>query len=247
MPNLQEAIQQTEATLCAHSGAMKINREDLYSVATPKGTDSWKPIPHSMLVDTIEETLRRNHFRIAKEEYAVQTEGAKLFGVMTLESTESDYALALGLRTSNDKSFPVQMIAGARVFVCDNLAFSGSVVTLKRRHTSRLDIQVEVAGGIQRAIGKFQEMGQSVQRMKEMDLTGKDVVAKAKICDAAVRGVMPLRLVPDVYKNYFEPKHEEFAPRNAWSLHNAFTESFKLLKPNVAMQSGVELGKLFNV
>ena len=80
-----------------------------------------------------------------------------------------------------------------------------------------------------------------------INLIGKDAAAKAKILDAAVKGVMPLRLIPDVYGNYFEPKHEEFKERNAWSLHNAFTEAFKGLKPNVAMQSGIELGKLFNV
>jgi len=244
---LGQAIQTTEATLMAHAGAVKVSRGDLKNVATPEGTDSWKPVPHSLLVDCIENTLKRNNFRIQKEEYAVQTEGAKLFGVMTLNSEHGDYALALGIRTSNDKSFPVQMIAGARVFVCDNLAFSGSVVTLKRRHTSGLDIRNEVAGGITRAISQFISMEGAVAKMKAIDLTGKDSFAKAKMLDAAVKGVMPLRLIPEVHKNYFEPKHQEFEPRTAWSLHNAFTEAFKLLKPNVAMQSGVELGKLFNV
>jgi len=247
MPNLQEAIANTEATLIAHSGAVKVTRDELRGVATPRGTSSWKPIPHSLLVDCIEETLKRNQLKVAKEEYAVQTEGAKLFGVMTLKSEHGDYALALGIRTSNDKSFPVQMIAGARVFVCDNLAFSGSVVTLRRKHTSGLDIRTEVAGGITRAIGQFVQMEGAVEKMKRIDLTGKDQFAKSKMLDAAVKGVMPLRLIPEVHKNYFEPKHEEFAPRNAWSLHNAFTEAFKELKPNIAMQCGVELGKLFNV
>jgi hypothetical protein len=236
-----------EGTLMAHAGAVMVSRGDLKNVETPRATDSWKPVPHSLLVDCIENTLKRNNFRIQREEYAVQTEGAKLFGVMTLNSEHGDYALALGIRTSNDKSFPVQMIAGARVFVCDNLAFNGSVVTLKRRHTSGLDIRVEVAGGITRAISQFISMEGAVTKMKAIDLGGKDNFAKAKMLDAAVKGVMPLRLIPEVHKNYFEPKHPEFEPRNAWSLHNAFTEAFKLLKPNVAMQSGVELGKLFNI
>lgn len=244
MAQLDKAI---NATLVAHTGATPIGRGELKFVQTPLATQTWKPIPHSMLVDCIEETLNRNHLQIAKEEYAVQSEGNKLFGVMTLSSEFGGYALALGLRTSNDKSFPVQMIAGARVFVCDNLAFSGDVIMLRRKHTAGLNIREEVAGGIQRAVAKFADVSTSVDRMKAIDLTGKDVAAKAKILDAAVKGVMPLRLIPSVYENYFEPKHEEFRPRNAWSLHNAFTEAFKELKPNIAMQSGVELGRLFNV
>lgn len=244
MAQLEKVV---EATLVAHSGAVKTSRQDLRLVETPRATSTWKPIPHYKLMDVVEETLQRNHFKIAKEEYAIQSEGSKLFGVLTLDSEFGDYALALGIRTSNDKSFPVQMIAGARVFVCDNLAFSGSVVTLKRRHTSGLDIQMEVAGGIAGALAQFEKTQTSITLMKGVDLTGKDNFAKGKILDAAVKGVMPLRLIPSVYQNYFEPKHTEFEPRNAWSLHNAFTESFKELKPNIAMQAGVELGQLFKM
>lgn len=235
------------ATLVAHTGATPISRNDLSMIKAPAATQTWKPIPHADLVNCIEETLRRNHLNIAKEEYAVQSEGNKLFGVMTLNSEFGDFATALGIRTSNDKSFPVQMIAGARVFVCDNLAFSGEVIMLRRRHTSGMNLREEIAGGIERAVAKFQDVTSSVVKMKAIDLTGKDVAAKAKILDAAVKGVMPLRLIPSVYENYFTPKHPEFEPRNAWSLHNAFTESFKELKPNIAMQAGVELGRLFNV
>lgn len=244
MAQLDKAI---DATLVAHTGATKISRSDLSLCKTPTATQTWKPIAHSVLVDCIEETLNRNHLKIAKEEYAVQSEGNKLFGVMTLNSEFGGYATALGIRTSNDKSFPVQMIAGARVFVCDNLAFSGDVIMLRRKHTAGLNLRDEIAGGIRRAIAKFADVSTSVERMTAIDLTGKDVAAKAKILDAAIKGVMPLRLIPAIYENYFEPKHEEFKARNAWSLHNAFTEAFKELKPNIAMQAGVELGRLFNV
>ena len=33
--------------------------------------------------------------------------------------------------------------------------------------------------------------------------------------------------IPRVLKEYREPWHEEFMPRTAWSLHNAFTEVLK--------------------
>src|SRR5579863_6962718 len=93
------------ATLMAHTGAVKLERGDLVYLNTPSQTNTWKPIPHSQLVDAIEETLTSNHLHITKEEYAVQTGGNKLFGVMTLNDERNDHSLALGVRTSNDKVF----------------------------------------------------------------------------------------------------------------------------------------------
>jgi len=40
----------------------------------------------------------------------------------------------LGLRNSHDKMFPAGIVAGASVFVCDNLSFSGEV-KFARKHT----------------------------------------------------------------------------------------------------------------
>src|SRR5258706_11264685 len=40
----------------------------------------------------------------------------------------------MGLRNSHDKSFPIGIAFGSRVFVCDNLSFIGDQV-IKRKHT----------------------------------------------------------------------------------------------------------------
>lgn len=60
----------------------------------------------------------------------------------------------LGLRNSPDKMFPAGIVAGASVFVCDNLSFSG-VINLARKHprfiftsasNRQREIQVETDG-----------------------------------------------------------------------------------------------------
>lgn len=43
----------------------------------------------------------------------------------------------VGLRNSHDKRFLVGISFGSRVFVCDNLAFTGDHV-VKRKHTANL-------------------------------------------------------------------------------------------------------------
>ena len=49
--------------------------------------------------------------------------------------------------------------------------------------------------------------------------------------DLIIRSVdaeaIPPSSIPRVLKEYREPWHEEFMPRTAWSLHNAFTETMK--------------------
>lgn len=245
-----EVVDAVSTTLITHAGAVKIARNELSSVPTLQATATWTPIPHAALVDQLEGALRSKGLKIESEEYAVQTGGMKLFGTMKLSYQVTSnrpgtqgFRFALGLRTSNDKSCSVKMVAGVNVFVCDNMALHGSMVTLQRKHTSRIDITLELEGAVQKAMEQFKQLRGGVERLQQLEVG--DIAAKAMIFDAAVKGVMPLRLIPSVAKNYFEPPHAEFAPRTMWSLHNAFTESFKQLTPMVAQDAGMGLGEMF--
>ena len=65
-----------------------------------------------------------------------KADGARYFGVLCLRSPYGDYTDMLGLRNSHDKSLPIGIAFGSRVFVCDNLAFSADHV-IRRKHTVR--------------------------------------------------------------------------------------------------------------
>jgi hypothetical protein len=51
--------------------------------------------------------------------------------------------------------------------------------------------------------------------------------------------------LPKVIEAWEEPKHEEFAPRTAWSLFNAFTEVQKGGSPRFQMEGSLRLTQLF--
>jgi hypothetical protein len=51
----------------------------------------------------------------------------------------------------------------------------------------------------------------------------------------------PRSLARDVHRNYFEPSHEELAPRTMWSLSNAFTSALKSLDPIPFFQATAKL------
>ena len=51
--------------------------------------------------------------------------------------------------------------------------------------------------------------------------------------------------LPKVIEAWEEPRHEEFSPRTAWSLFNAFTEVGKEGSPRAQMEGSLRLASLF--
>ena len=113
-------------TLCSYG--TKLTREELARVATPAATATHKPIPHVAVVDKLIEALGFRQIGVVREEYAVSSDGMRMFGVMDLSSGFEGCRFAIGVRNSHDKSFRLSCTVGLRVFVCENLAFHGEYV-----------------------------------------------------------------------------------------------------------------------
>ena len=120
-----------------HCGAELVHRNSLYEVPTPKPTATWFPLSHTSVLNEIEVQLRACGFRVTDEAHALSHNGDRYFGVLsvTLPSRNiADFGWVVGLRNSHDQTYPAGLVAGTRVFVCDNLAFSGQV-QISRKHT----------------------------------------------------------------------------------------------------------------
>ena len=247
------------ATLMAHSGAVKVQRGDLITIPTPPRTMTFMPVPHNKLVELVEDKLTSQGFGIQTSEFAVQDGkldgkalcGAKLFATFILKHQRTDFAFALGLRAANDKSMAIEMVAGCRVFVCDNMSLCGEADLLWRKHTNGLDrytLRMAVGMGVQKAITRFGGFETGVNRLKETPIS--DTEAKANIYDAVVKGVIPQAFLPKVGQAYFEPPHQEFEPRTLWSLHNSYTEILRQEyadKPHLLLETSQALGILFGL
>ena len=231
------------ATLCTHKGAVKISRGELINLNTPARTLTHRPLAHAEFIDLIEERLGTHKIAIAKCEVAVMSDGMKLFGTLVLKRALDDLAFAMGFRAANDKSMAVELVAGFRVFCCDNMSLSGDAEVLWAKHSGGLNPRTAIFGGVDRAIGKFAVLQNNVSLLKDTTIT--DEQAKATIFDALKMGVINQNQVLPIGMEYLEPTHAEFEPRTKWSLHNAFTEKFKDLRPNVALESTQLLGSLF--
>ena len=123
-------------SLTLHAGATAVSYDDLRALTTPAGTDTHVPVPHHEIVELVRYTLGFYNHEIVEEHHAIMPDGARYFGAMTLRSPYGDYGDVVGLRNSHDKSFPIGIAFGSRVFVCDNMAFVGDHV-IRRKHTAK--------------------------------------------------------------------------------------------------------------
>jgi hypothetical protein len=214
--------------LILHCGANLAERSAVEKVPTPRATETWTPIPHLQLIERVEHTLKANALSVGTFAHSLSHDGARYFGLMQVMNGDNpdDYCWVLGLRNSHDKTFPAGVVAGASVFVCDNLSFSGEV-KLARKHTRFIvrDLPMLVEAGIGRMLDKWHDQSVRFDAYKESRLN--DTTAHDLIIRAVDVGVCSNRLIPDVLGWWRRPTHEQFQRRNVWSLFNAFTESLK--------------------
>jgi Domain of unknown function (DUF932) len=222
------SVTQPRPNLLLHCGARAVAREQILGVPTPQPTATWTPIPHIELITHVENTLESNGLIVGTQAHSLSHDHARYFGLMEIKRSESaeDYCWVLGLRNSHDKTFPAGITAGAQVFVCDNLSFSGEV-KLARKHTRF--IARDLPQLVQSAVGKLmdrwhhQDARLSAYKLTELeDRAAHDLVIRA--CDV---GVCPNRLIPRVLQEWRRPRHEQFEQRNVWSFFNGFTEALK--------------------
>ena len=236
-----------QAQLLAHCGSSKITREELKLIPTPEASATHQPIPHNQIVEALVEGLSFRHISAIREEYAVSSDGMKMFGVLDLETTFDRCRFSVGIRNSNDKSMRLALTVGYRVFVCDNMAFSGDFTPVLAKHSKHFNLIDAVSVGIDRMQRNFQPMQRQVEAWRATQLS--DDAAKVVIYRAFVEDELdaPKHLAKAVHMLYFNPQYPEFAPRTLWSLSNAFTSAFKTLDPIPQFKATAKLGAFLNL
>jgi hypothetical protein len=218
----------TGRNLFLHAGSYAATLDEVSAIPTPDPTETHYPIPHRRLIDLVRENIGELGLQIKREEYGLWRDGNRMFGVLELGNGDGkrDYSLVAGVRNSHDKSFPGAFAVGSRVFVCDNLAFSGEIV-IARKHTRFIDRDLPQL--VLRAVGKLPGMRDKQDRRiefyKETELDNSE--AHDLMIRSMRNRIVAAARLPDVARYWHTPSHDEFKPRNVWSLFNCFTEAMK--------------------
>jgi hypothetical protein len=227
------------ANLLLHCGGKHVTRDDLVLAPTPSRTRSWVPVAHHRLIDTVEQTVKRQGFRVTNQAHGLWGDGARYFGLMELandvaahqlvaddsddfssadhdisnpgsaDHSTADYSLVVGIRNSHDKTFPASLALGSQVLVCDNLSFFGEVV-IARRHTRF--IERDLPGIVATAVGRLTEM-----RSRQADrITAykqkqiRDRTVHDVVVQAVDSRIIPVTQLPLVIKEWRAPSHDAF-------------------------------------
>ena len=226
------------ATLIAHKGAQIVSREQLAQYIPPAATDTWKPVGHKELVDTLTEVMEYRGLHITREQFAVQN--AKLFGTFDLEWMKmEEYGAAVGFRHSTDKSMSIQIAVGARVFVCDNMSFLGELIAV-RKHTSKLNLGEEMDRAMYRYMQGYKRLQDDIHVQQETPVSRE--AGRHYIYDIFRQKIVPIRLFHPVSSAWENTMSDEL---HAWRLHNCLTAHIKTMPPAPAFRATARLGKFF--
>ncbi len=233
-------------TLVVRRGGWEATKADLAAVPVPEPTESYHPVPYGRFIEEVELHVPRFGLKVESEAFALAREGAQMFGVLTCANGKParDYALAIGLRNSVDRSLSVGLVAGVHVVVCQNLAFSGEV-SMHRKHTAHVfrDLPDLIYRMLSQVTSMRERIDGEIAAMKVRELPPAH--AHHLMVEAVKAEVVSASRLPKVIEAWEEPKHEEFAPRTAWSLFNAFTEVQKAASPRLQMERSLRLSQLF--
>jgi hypothetical protein len=232
-------------TLIAHRGGWQATLADLACVPLPESTESYVPVPYTRLIEELKIHIPRFGLTVEDERYALAREGKQCFGVLTCRNGHTaDWGLALGVRSSYDRSLAVDLVSGSRVFVCDNLAFHGETHA-SRKHTTNVfrdlpDLMYRLLADVSSMKARLAE---EIERMKAARLTAERA---HHLMILAIRGgALPASRLPKILEHYEGMRPEEFGERTAWSLFNSFTAVTGQQVPWLQMESTLRLTKVF--
>jgi hypothetical protein len=222
-----------------------INREALKHLPLPEETETFKPISHFEMVEQILQSLSYRRLSVVREEYAVSHDGMKLFGLIELDVEYAGVRFAVGLRNANDKSMRVGLVAGYRVMVCENKMLTGDFNPLSAKHSKNFQLTDALSVAVDRIQRSIGEVSEQVGRKKVTTLSEDN--ARSLIYQGFLEQKFPISLLRAVHREYFiKPSFDEFRGNNLWSLENAFTTTFKKLKPVQQFEAAAKLGKFLS-
>lgn len=222
---------------------IQISRDRLDYLPEPESMGRFhRPYSFAEYVGDIHNALDRHGVVVSDEQYVVQKDYQRLFGMMVV-GEQDGWQLTLGIRGSHDQSVPRGIALGSNVLVCSNLCFSGELFTGKAKQT------IHNAGKILEMIDAAMEtipdamdtQAAIFDRYKVTNLTDGDTsIADRLMTEAFRRGALSGSQLGKAIHEYDHPSYPEHAQYgDVWKLFNAFTQAIKPTGDGVDMNGVV--------
>ena len=211
------------ANLILHCGAREVTRDELAVIPCPPPEGRWRPVPHHQVLDYAVKALDDAGYQLSKMQLGLTRDDQRFFGTLVLKSAlVSGVSLAVGLRSSLDKSISLQWACGHHVFVCDNMAFKSEQV-IARKHTTNgvLRYQEAICNAVVNLTEFREQEASRIKALTYRDLS--DMQAESLLLRCYEAEILSPRTIHTAITEWRTPSFEEFEPRTAWSLFNSVT------------------------
>lgn len=214
-------------SLLSHVDTVRVTEDEVRAEPRPEFTSTWRPFSHADIIDAVQKACKDLDLSIVRKEYSIRR-NSKMFAsweISAIAGVKANYKemnFSIGLRNSIDKTHSVGFCAGKRVFVCDNLVFSGDFVIF-RKHTGQLELgEIEILAkeSLEALIPRFKQLNQWHNRMKKIKLS--DEQASLLACAAMRKEILPASKYPQFHALYFD-KDTKYTP-TLHGFHGACTE-----------------------
>jgi len=249
----------------------KVTIDDLKLMKTPAPTATHFPVPHYDVMMEQLDQLDATGYKWDNLEIGVSHETMRSFWIMDIlsDTVAKGWNSVWGGRNSHDKSYSLLFLAGLGTWICANLQFTGEV-EVSSKHTKHIFDRLKrmVTKGLFE-LTQFDAINEErVTAYKNYELPPENYeiteirtpekwkeqinyTSSEFIHDFVIksmdRGVIAPSAVKNVLDEWRIPRFEEFAPRTAWSLSNAYTESFKKYSnPHQLFQRGMSLTSMMD-
>jgi hypothetical protein len=242
--------------LTNHSEAI----EHVRSIPIPEKTKSYSPVPHEELINKIFE-----HGKLAFHDVqptinlSTAKNGNQMFGALSYSPTElvekghwedsifdlTEMNVTVGFRNSYDKSLAVSLALGANVLVCDNLQFTGDLITV-RKHTSEIyrDLDELIEGSIRQVVPTFYHVLETMEQYKRIPVT--DNQASWMLGQLVYRDkVLTATQGNSAFRDWKKKIHGENNYRTLYKVYQACTDSLKKGHPAIVADQYIKVDKWF--
>ena len=201
----------------------RVDEATVLTVPEVEGTETWVPVHHGVFIDNLNLALESEGLSVVNKDYSQNSNGMRMFGVWQLQAYDNRMAFALGLRNAMDKSMALGITAGTRVFVCDNLTFSGDFIQF-RRHTKHIFAELftlcrEAVAGLTSNLIEFAKWHDS---MRSFYLSRQS--AQLLTFKAIENNIIAPSRFRKFHGLYFDEKASYGTKNDLWSWHEAVTE-----------------------
>jgi hypothetical protein len=208
-----------------HCGAKAIPMNMLATIPTPEPTKTHFPIAHDDFYMMAEERLLDAGYEITNPQHFINKEGAQYFAMLQLrhqdEDRNAEYSTLAALRNAHDMVFRASLAVGAKVFLCDNLSFSGDIV-VGGKHTANL--WNVLPGRFDEAIAKIRVMRkrQDIRFAEYKEAPLDDITADHLTMECYRRGIINIQRIGKVNKQWYDPEVDH-GDKKVWRFFNAVT------------------------